>query len=99
VPRVKVSSTLLAVPDSVSVIASELSEENPTWPVTVKVAPGVATVGQFNTRGLPGVESVKLNVAVPVTPQVMEALAPVIVAWPLRVARLNVAPTDGSRGP
>jgi hypothetical protein len=63
------------------------------------VAPGVATLGQFNTRGLPGLERVKLNVAVPVTPHVMEAVAPLMVAWPFTVARLNVAPTDGRRGP
>jgi hypothetical protein len=88
-----------AVPESVRVIASEVCRENPTWPVTVAVAPGVATVGQFSTRGSPGVERVKLNAAKPVTPQVMDALAPMTAACPPTVARLNVATADGSIGP
>ena len=95
-PSVTVSVKLLAVPESVSVIASELCGENPIWPVMVTVSPGVAKVGQFNTRGAPGVERIKLNVAAPVTPQVMDAFAPLMVASPLTVVRLNVALADGS---
>jgi hypothetical protein len=78
---------------------SELCSENPTLPVTVTVAPGVETLGQFNTRGSPGVERVKLNTAEPVTPQVIDALAPLMAACPLTVARLNVPTADGSKGP
>jgi len=96
VSSVTVSVTLSVVPEIVRVIESELCRENSTWPVTVPVAPEVAKVGQFNTRGSPGVERVRLNTAAPVTPQVIDALAPLMPAWPLTVARLNVPLADGS---
>src|ERR1700722_17236595 len=89
----------VAVPASVSVIASELTAGKEIWPLTVEVSPAVATVGQLTTRGPPGVVSVRLKVAAPVTPHVMEALAPVMLGRPLTVARLNVPLADGSRGP
>jgi hypothetical protein len=44
----------------VSVIASELTAGKEIWPLTVEASPAVATVGQFTTRGPPGVVSVRL---------------------------------------
>src|SRR5258708_34811659 len=74
-PSVSVSVPEVAVPATVSVIESELTGEKTICPVTVVVIPEAAKVGQFNTSGPAGVASVRLNVAAPVTPQGMEAVA------------------------
>jgi hypothetical protein len=77
--RIKLSPVPGALAEIFNVTDSELTGEKLTWPATNELALGLESFGQFNTTGPPGVEAVKLTVAVPVTPQVIDIFPPLMV--------------------